>query len=154
MKFREFLNEDEAKDLVALEPLDPRMHDGFVTNIEQDTLDNSDYRKVLYTSEFTQLVLMSVKPGDYIEMEVHDGAQFFRVEAGSGVVIINGKKHPISDGSGVVVPVGTKHKVMNTGQDDLKLYTLYSPPQHDPKTVQKDHPSKDAEEKDIPLRKK
>jgi len=113
------------------------MH-GYVTNIERDTLANEDYRRVLYTGPNTQLVLMSLQPGDEIGQETHEGHdQFIRVEAGAGVVVLNGERHTLGDGSAVVIPAGVSHNVVNTSDDaPLRLYTLYSPPEHPDGTVQ------------------
>lgn len=108
------------------------MKKGFVANIESLTLKNGSYRKVLYTGKHSQLVLMSLKPGQEIGEEVHeDHDQFFRFEEGHGAVIIDGVKSRVRDGSGVVVPSGARHNVINTSKDtELKLYTIYSPPEH------------------------
>ncbi|NLX50019.1 MAG: cupin domain-containing protein [Methanospirillum sp.] len=108
------------------------MKKGFVANIEALTLKNGSYRKVLYTGTYSQLVLMSIKPGDEIGEEVHDDIdQFFRFEQGNGTVVIDGVKHRVRDGSGVIVPAGALHNVINTSKEtDLKLYTIYSPPEH------------------------
>lgn len=108
------------------------MKKGFSTNIEDDTVENSDFRRVLYTGQFSQLVLMCLKPGEEIGEEVHDDIdQFFRFEEGEGVVVINGVKHAVGDGSAVIVPGGASHNVLNTSKTaDLKLYTIYSPPEH------------------------
>jgi len=105
---------------------------GFFTNIEKDTLENENYRKVLYTSKHSQLVLMSLKPKEEIGMEVHpDNDQFFRIEKGEGKVIIDGNEYEVKDGSAVVVPVGSQHNVINTSEtEELKLYTIYSPAHH------------------------
>lgn len=105
---------------------------GFVTNIEQDTLNNSNFRKVLYTSKNGQVVVMSLLPNEEIGMEVHpDNDQFFRIDSGEGKVIIDGEESIISDGFAVVVPAGSMHNVINTSSDkDLKLYTIYMPPHH------------------------
>lgn len=113
------------------------MH-GFVTNIERDTLANDDYRRVLYTGPNTQLVLMTLQPGDKIGQETHEEHdQFIRVEAGTGVVLLNGERHTLSDGSAVVIPAGVEHNVFNMSDDvPLRLYTLYSPPEHPDGTVQ------------------
>ncbi len=110
---------------------------GYVTNIEEDTLENEDYRRVLFTGKNTQLVLMTVQPGDEIGLETHEEHdQFIRVEAGSGVVLLNDEKHQLSDGIAVVIPAGTKHNVINTSKTEpLRLYTLYSPPEHKDGTV-------------------
>jgi mannose-6-phosphate isomerase-like protein (cupin superfamily) len=111
---------------------------GFVTNIERDTLENDDFRRVLYTGPNTQLVLMTLRPGEDIGLESHDGHdQFIRVESGSGYVQLNGKRHDLGDGSAVVIPSGAEHNVVNTSDTEkLRLYTLYSPPEHPDGTVQ------------------
>ena len=105
---------------------------GFKGNIEELTLKNGNFRKVLYTAKFSQLVLMSLKPKEEIGEEVHeDTDQFFRVETGEGKVIIDGNEYEVEDGSAVVVPAGAKHNVINTSStEDLKLYTIYSPAHH------------------------
>lgn len=105
---------------------------GFSSNIEKDTIKNSNFRKVLYTSKHSQLVLMSLKPNEEIGMEVHlDNDQFFRFELGHGKVIIDGNQYDVEDGSAIVVPAGAQHNVINTSsKDDLKLYTIYSPAHH------------------------
>lgn len=105
---------------------------GFNSNIEKDTLANSNFRKVLYSGKHSQLVLMSLRPNEDIGMEVHpDNDQFFRFEKGQGKVIIDGNEYVVSDGSAIVVPSGAKHNVINTSsKDDLKLYTIYSPAHH------------------------
>lgn len=108
------------------------MKKGFKANIESLTLANNTFRQVLYTANNCQLVLMSLAPNEDISMEVHDGGdQFFRFEKGTGKVIIDGNEYQVSDGDVVIVPQGAKHNVINTSSDnDLKLYTLYSPPHH------------------------
>ena len=104
---------------------------GYIAQIERLTLDNQDFRRVLYTARSTQLVLMSLKPGEEIGEEIHkDEDQFIRVEAGEGEAAINGVRYRISDGSAVIIPAGARHNVVNTGAETLKLYTLYSPPHH------------------------
>jgi mannose-6-phosphate isomerase-like protein (cupin superfamily) len=115
------------------------MKEGFTANLETETRKNTDFRRVLYTGKFSQLVLMRLKPGEEIGDETHDDVdQFFRFEEGQGVVVIDGVKHAVKDGSGVVVPSGTKHNVINTSKvADLKLYTIYSPPEHQDKVVRK-----------------
>jgi mannose-6-phosphate isomerase-like protein (cupin superfamily) len=111
--------------------------DGYVTNIERDTLDNEDFRRVLYTGPNTQLVLMTLRPGEEIGTERHEGHdQFIRVEAGTGVVRLNGEERKLEDGSAVVIPAGAQHNVVNTSDSEpLRLYTLYSPPEHPDGTV-------------------
>ena len=103
---------------------------GFVTNIEQDSLANENFRKVLYTAKNSQLVLMSLEPGEEIGAEVHDLDQFIRIEAGSGKTILDGVEHDIADGTAIVVPAGMEHNVINTSEEVMKLYTVYSPPDH------------------------
>lgn len=105
---------------------------GFKSNIESETIANSNFRKVLYTGKNSQLVLMSLKPNEDIGMEVHTGNdQFFRFERGTGRCIINGNVYEVADGSAIVVPAGTEHNIINTSPtDDLKLYTIYSPAHH------------------------
>jgi len=115
------------------------MKKGFTANIESITKKNTDFRRVLYNGHYSQLVLMRLVPGEEIGEETHDDVdQFFRFEEGEGVVVIDGVKHRIKDGSGVVVPSGAKHNVINTSKTaDLKLYTIYSPPEHQDKIVRK-----------------
>lgn len=105
---------------------------GFHSNIEKDTLENGNFRKVLYTGKHSQLVLMSIKPGEEIGMEVHnDNDQFFRFEQGQGKCIIDGNEYSVEDGSAIVVPAGAEHNVINVSDnEDLRLYTIYSPPHH------------------------
>jgi len=105
---------------------------GFSGNIEKETLKNKSFRKVLYTAKHCQLVLMSLKPNEEIGIEVHkDNDQFFRFESGSGKVIIDGNEYSVKDGSAIIVPSGAQHNVINTSdKDELKLYTIYSPPHH------------------------
>lgn len=111
---------------------------GYVTDIETDTLENQDFRRVLYTGKNSQLVLMSLPPKEEIGEETHTLDQFIRVEAGDGVAILDGVKHPISDGSAIVIPAGTKHNVINNSDtEELKLYTVYSPPEHRDRTIHK-----------------
>ena len=110
---------------------------GYVTNIERDTIANKDFRRVLYTGPNTQLVLMTLQPGEDIGLEVHgDHDQFIRVEEGVGVVLLDGTEHSLGDGSAVVIPASVEHNVVNTSSDKpLRLYTLYSPPEHADGTV-------------------
>ena len=105
---------------------------GFSSNIEKDTLENDNFRKVLYTAKHCQLVLMSLLPNEEIGMEVHtDNDQFFRFEKGEGKVLIDGNEYKVGDGSAIIVPSGAEHNVINTSaMDDLKLYTIYSPAHH------------------------
>jgi len=105
---------------------------GFRANIENETLENENFRKVLYTSKHSQLVLMSLRPGEEIGMEVHpDNDQFFRFEKGQGRAEIDGNEYELKDGVAVVVPAGARHNIINTSDsEDLKLYTIYSPAHH------------------------
>jgi mannose-6-phosphate isomerase-like protein (cupin superfamily) len=122
------------------------MAKGFVANIEELTEGNTNFRRVLYTSKHTQLVVMMIPPNGEIGEEVHpDNDQFFRVEEGEGKVIIDGNEQIFSDGFAIVVPAGAKHNVINTSSDKaLKVYTLYSPPHHKDGTV---HVTKEEAEK-------
>ncbi|PJA87211.1 MAG: cupin domain-containing protein [Candidatus Moranbacteria bacterium CG_4_9_14_3_um_filter_42_9] len=105
---------------------------GFSTNIEKATLENKNFRQVLYTSKHSQLVLMCLAPNEEIGSEVHpDNDQFFRIEKGTGKCVIDDNEYDITDGSAVVVPAGAQHNVINTSTtEDLKLYTIYSPAHH------------------------
>ncbi len=113
------------------------MKKGYILNIEKETLENEDYRKVLYTSNYSQLVLMCVKPNDEIGEEVHGLDQFIRVEQGEAKVILNGEESQLKEDYAVVIPAGTMHNVINVGDVDLKLYTIYSPPEHKDGTIHK-----------------
>lgn len=112
------------------------MKKGYFGNIEKDTVENTDYRRVVYTAEHVQLVLMSVKPGEEIGEEVHAVDQFLRFEAGEGEVLVNDTKHQVKDGDAVIIPAGSKHNVINTGSAPLQIYTLYAPPEHKDGTLQ------------------
>jgi mannose-6-phosphate isomerase-like protein (cupin superfamily) len=105
---------------------------GYVINIEKETLENKNFRKVLYTSKHSQLVLMSLRPNEEIGMEVHpDNDQFFRFEKGQGKCIIDGNEYELKDGVAVVVPAGAQHNIINiSSTEELKLYTIYSPAHH------------------------
>jgi mannose-6-phosphate isomerase-like protein (cupin superfamily) len=118
---------------------------GYSTSIEEETRKNSDFRRVLYTGKYSQLVLMNLKPMEEIGMETHPNIdQFFRFEEGEGKAIIDGVEHKIKDGDAVIVPAGAKHNVVNTSKNsELKLYTIYSPPEHQDKVVR--HTKADAE---------
>lgn len=102
----------------------------YITNIEEATIKNDMFRKVLFTSEHSQLVVMSLKPGEEIGTETHQLDQFIRVEAGRGTARLNGVEYPLGDGTAVVIPAGTEHNIVNSGHEALKLYTIYSPPEH------------------------
>lgn len=120
---------------------------GYVTKIEQATLDNQDFRRVLFTTPRTQLVLMSLQPGEEIGLEVHELDQFIRIEAGAGKVTLDGQEHMVQDGVAIVVPAGTRHNVINTSSKEaLKLYTIYAPPEHPDGMVHRTKAEADADE--------
>ena len=123
---------------------------GFVNNIEKLTLENNFFRQVLFTGKYSQLVVMSLLPNEEIGLETHAAVdQFFRVEEGKGKVILNGEESLVTDGSAIVVPAGTEHNFINTSQDKpLKLYTIYSPPNHKDGTVHKVKAEALADEED------
>jgi len=109
---------------------------GYKENIEQRTLENDDFRKVLYTAPHLQLVLMSLKVGEDIGMETHpDNDQFFRIESGEGKCKIDNNDYHITEGDGIVVPAGAQHNIINTGETALKLYTIYGPPNHQDRII-------------------
>lgn len=111
---------------------------GFVVDIEDATKDNTFFRKVLFTASQSQLVVMSLQPGEDIGMETHEkGDQFIRIEEGEGKAILNGKEYPIEDDWAMVIPAGTRHNIINTGDKPMKLYAVYSPPEHPDGTVHK-----------------
>jgi mannose-6-phosphate isomerase-like protein (cupin superfamily) len=111
---------------------------GYVINIEKAAIENNNFRKVLYTAKNMQLVLMSLKPGEDIGEEIHQLDQFLRIESGEGKAIVNGTEYIIKDGFGIVVPSGTRHNFVNTSsRKPLKLYSLYSPPNHMDGTIHK-----------------
>ncbi|WP_160135495.1 cupin domain-containing protein [Halococcus salsus] len=120
---------------------------GFTTDIEEDTLENEDYRRVLYTGENTQLVLMTLQPGEEIGLETHsDIDQFIRIEAGTAQVVLDDEEISLEDDDIVVIPDGAEHNVTNTSEEEaLRLYTLYSPPEHPDGTV---HATKQDEPED------
>ena len=104
---------------------------GFITNIEDDALENNYFRKVLYTAKYSQLVVMSLKPKEDIGEETHRLDQFIRCEQGVGKAVLDGIEHAMSAGAAVLVPAGTKHNIINTSSEQaMKLYTVYAPPNH------------------------
>ena len=111
---------------------------GYVDDIQARTLENEDFRRVLYTGKNMQLVLMTLPPGCDIGEEVHeDRDQFFRIEEGEGEVVIDDTRTPVEDDDAVIVPAGAKHNLINTGDQPLLLYTLYLPPEHRDRLVQR-----------------
>ena len=120
---------------------------GFCQDLEEATIANNDFRRVLYTGEHIQLVAMSLAPGEEIGEEVHeDRDQFFRFEEGEGLVIIDGKENKVSDDYAVIVPAGCKHNVKNVSDEPLQFFTLYGPPEHKDKTVHKTKEQAEADE--------
>ena len=118
---------------------------GFHDDVEKLTKANADFRHVLYTGKHLQLVLMTLPPGCDIGAEVHaDRDQFFRFEAGSGKVDIDDNSYDVADGSGIIVPAGARHNVRNTGDEPLKLYTIYGPPEHKDGIIQSTKAEADA----------
>ena len=112
---------------------------GYCDNIEKATVSSGDFRRVLYTGQHLQLVLMTLAVGEEIGEEVHeDRDQFFRIEEGAGTVYIDGTANAVEDDFAVIVPAGARHNVVNTGSVPLKLYTLYGPPEHKDGVVHKD----------------
>jgi mannose-6-phosphate isomerase-like protein (cupin superfamily) len=130
------------------------MKKGYKDNIDTLTKENENFRKVLYTGERSQLVLMSLLPGEDIGSEVHpDNDQFFRFEAGNGKVVINETEYEVGDGDAVLVPRGSQHNVINTGADRLKFYTIYSPAHHKDgivRATKAEAMSQEAEYDDVP----
>lgn len=124
---------------------------GFFANIKELTLENSNFRQVLYTGKNSQLVLMSIAPGEEIGMETHsENDQFFRFEKGQGKVVIDGNEYEVGDGSAVVIPAGAEHNVINTSQSDpLQAYTIYSPPHHKDGIVRATKAEAEANEEDF-----
>lgn len=125
---------------------------GYVVDIEQKTEINGNFREVLFTASHSQLVVMSLLPGEDIGMEVHENVdQFIRIEEGEGKAILNGEEHVVTDGSAIVVPAGTEHNIINTSSDKkLKLYTIYSPAEHRDKTIHKTKQEALADTEDHP----
>jgi mannose-6-phosphate isomerase-like protein (cupin superfamily) len=122
---------------------------GFHVSLEDETVNNKDYRRVIYTSTHCQLVLMSLKPGEEIGEETHgSNDQFIRFDAGEGEVIINGKKYSVKNGDAVIIPAGCKHNVINSGEENLQLYTVYSPAHHKKGTIHKTKADQTEEEFD------
>ena len=119
---------------------------GYHTNIEEQTLSNTNFRKVLFTAKFSQLVVMSLAPGEEIGLEVHPNVdQFFRFEQGEAKILIDGEELNVRQDDVVIIPAGTEHNIINTSaNDELKLYTIYSPPNHPEGTVHQT--KKEAEE--------
>ncbi len=124
---------------------------GFHANIERQTIENGNFRKVLYSSKHCQIVLMSLEPKEEIGMEIHaDNDQFFRFEEGEGKCIIDGNEYKVGDGVAIIVPAGSKHNIINTSATtELKMYTIYSPPHHKDGIVRKTKKEAEANEADF-----
>jgi mannose-6-phosphate isomerase-like protein (cupin superfamily) len=120
----------------------------YCENIEKLTLDNTDFRRVLYTAPHSQLVLMSLLPGEDIGAEVHHVDQFFRFEAGEGKAVIDGKEYPLKDGTALIVPAGSEHNIINTSDKPMKLYTVYAPANHIDGRVHKTKTDAEADTED------
>jgi mannose-6-phosphate isomerase-like protein (cupin superfamily) len=120
----------------------------YVNNIEEDTLENDYFRKVLNTTDKSQLVVMSIMPGEDIGEEVHNVDQFIRLETGSGKAVLDGKEYDIEQNYAIVIPAGTKHNIINTSEDKMKLYTIYTPPQHKDGTIHETKAEAMADEAD------
>jgi mannose-6-phosphate isomerase-like protein (cupin superfamily) len=125
------------------------MKKGYVTDIEHATRENGDFRRVLYTSNYMQLVLMSIPAGGEIGEEVHGVDQFLRIESGEGTAILNGSEHALTGSSVIVVPAGVRHNVLSTGSEPLKLYSLYAAPHHADKTVHVTKEEADADDEEF-----
>lgn len=112
---------------------------GFSINIEEKTLNNMHFREVLYTTPRTQVVVMTLQPGEEIGLEKHEGHdQFIRIESGEGIAILDGEQHRLEDGVALVIPAGTQHNVLNTSRSEaMRLYTIYAPPEHPDGTIHK-----------------
>lgn len=123
---------------------------GYISNIEEKTLQNDYFREVLNTSQHSQLVVMSLNPNEEIGTEAHEIVdQFIRIEQGEGKAILNGEEFVISDGFAIIIPAGAEHNIINTSQDKkLKLYTIYSPAHHKDKTIHKTKQEAEADRED------
>lgn len=123
---------------------------GYMTDIEKRTLENENFRQVLFTGPHAQLVVMTLGPGEEIGAEVHGNEdQFIRVEAGQGVAVVDGQEHSLGHGSAVVIPAGAHHNIINRSKtESLRLYTIYSPPHHPEGIVHKTKKEADAYERE------
>jgi mannose-6-phosphate isomerase-like protein (cupin superfamily) len=121
---------------------------GYITNIEERSLANENFREVLYTDKNCQVVIMSLLPQEEIGEEVHDVDQFLRIEKGDGLAVLDGITNAITDGSVIVVPAGTKHNIINSSTSSMKLYTLYMPPHHRDGVIHKTKAAAEADTND------
>ena len=123
------------------------MKKGYVVNLEKDTLENDNFRKVLYTAAHSQLVVMSLLPKEDIGEEVHELDQFIRIEQGVGMAVLNDIEYPLADGSAIIIPEGVKHNIINTSDNVMmKLYTVYSPAEHKDGVIRKTKEEAEATE--------
>ncbi len=121
----------------------------YIGNIEKETLENENFRKVLNTTEKSQLVVMTIQVGEDIGIEIHDEHdQFIRIEQGKAEVVLDGKKTIVENDFAIVVPAGTEHNIINVGEESLKLYTIYTPPEHPAGTIHKDKSEADIYERE------
>jgi mannose-6-phosphate isomerase-like protein (cupin superfamily) len=120
----------------------------FLANIEKLTLENNYFRQVLFTAPHSQVVLMSILPGEDIGVEVHHVDQFFRIEGGEGMAIVDGKEYHLADGTALLVCTGSEHNIVNTGKQPLKLYTIYAPANHIDGRIHKTKAEAMADEED------
>ncbi|MFA6270076.1 MAG: cupin domain-containing protein [Candidatus Paceibacterota bacterium] len=120
----------------------------YVKNLEEDTVENDNFRKVLNTTEKSQLVVMSLLPGEDIGEEVHEVDQFIRIEQGSGKAILDDEEFDIEDDFAIVVPAGTRHNIINSEDGEMKLYTVYTPPEHKDGTIHETKADAEADEED------
>jgi mannose-6-phosphate isomerase-like protein (cupin superfamily) len=128
---RESLQEFILEDTMENPSINKTSKKGFHIDIETETINNKDFRRVLYTGQNLQLVLMTLNPGEEIGSETHsDIDQFFRFDEGSGNVIIDGNKYPVKDGDAIIIPAGAEHNIIADPNSSLKMYTIYSPPNH------------------------
>lgn len=123
---------------------------GYKGNIEEITIANTYFRQVLFTSQHQQLVVMNIKPKGDIGAEVHEIVdQFLRIEQGNGEVVLDGEKLKVRDGDAFIVPAGVEHNVINTSEsEDLKIYTVYSPPHHKDGVIHKTKEEAEADTTD------
>jgi len=124
------------------------MKKGYVENIEKKTIENENFREVLFTTDKSQLVVMSLLPREEIGEEVHDDVdQFLRIESGEGKAVLDGEAVEIIENSAIVVPAGTRHNIINTSlTEKMKLYTIYTPPNHKSGTIHKTKSDAEADE--------
>ena len=140
----EQVNKSSTIELLNEVTADDSGKSGLIVKLETDTESNNNFRKVIYTTELSQLVLMSLKPGEDIGSETHNGDQFIRIDKGQARSVLDGRDVDMTDGDAVVIPKGIEHNIINTSKtEDLKIYAVYSPPQHKDGIVDNTKPKKD-----------